>query len=636
MVKVHLIITAFLMCLGMASAQDVITRETASSRYLKQLDEAKWQFDVGNNAQGMAILDELLRKKPGFIDALMMRSTVCQSMGDFDCSASSLERAVELAPDYDTGNLYRLALVYAQLVRYGEAKSMLNDFMAMSDLDARQKEIIDQLIEEYTFRDSLVANPVAFQPVPLPGEVNSDVDEALPALTVDGARMLFVRHDRRQEDLYTAVWDTTAKSWTSVKPMRGVNSEANEGAPSLAADGSVIAFTACGRPGGLGGCDIYVARRRADGSWERAQSIGELNSPGWDAQPALTPDGNGMYFSSDRPGGLGKRDLWYSEYQENGIWSSPINCGSTLNTSDNESSPFLAFDGASLYFMSDGHKGMGDYDIFISQLADTGWSKPQNLGYPINTPRREGGLSIHPNAIDAFYTVEETRGGTMDLYTFELDPAIRPSVVSYLKALVINAADGTPVTAQAIVYPVLNPDLRTTFFTDRAGQFTAAVPHGQSVGIHITAEGYLFYSEQFDLADTIPYARHERIIELTPMTSDAPDTSASIVLNNLQFAFGDSSILETSVPELQLVLDLLEKNPQLQIRIEGHTDNIGSPEANLTLSRGRAKAVISWLVDHGISPERLSSRGYGETQPIAPNDTEEGRRLNRRTELVLL
>ena len=546
-----------------------------------------------------------------------------------------MENAIDIDSAYQWRNLYILARIYAEMNEYARASQLLEKYRTMTAGSA-DAEDTGELATLYAFRDSLVRNPVGFDPKPLPGEVNSPEDEALPALTVDGSRMLFTRYDRIQEDLYVASWDPDSLAWVKPFALSGINSKANEGAPSFSADGSVIAFTACGRPGNYGRCDIFVTRRQPDGTWTKAANAEGLNSQGWDGQPALTADGMAMYFSSDRPGGQGGKDIWYSRFTDDDSWTEPVNCGTVINSAGNEEAPFLSFDDRTLYYMSDGVPGMGDFDIFKSVRTGSNWSAPVNLGYPINTGRREGGLSIHPNGEIAYYTREEEATRRMDIYTFTIDPGLRPRMVSYAIGLVTDAVSGESLSSTVRIYNITDSAEVYTFFTDRNGVFKVSLVHGEDYGMHVSSQGYVFYSDQFSLSEAVPYGRYDLFVELQPLADvGARDDAKPIVLNNIQFEFGDSTLLESSVRELTLVLDMLMSRPDISIRVDGHTDDVGPEESNLALSEARARAVVAWLVDHGIADSRLSYRGFGESAPVASNEIAEGRRKNRRTDLII-
>ena len=629
------------MLIGVLSPQAIgqksyTSRDNASGKQLKILDEAAEHVQFGRTSQALELINDLKRKSPDFIDVHMLEARCHETTQSYEEAIAAISTALQIDSTYRTANLLYMASLAERSMNYELGVTALEDYQRIEpEIKASDRQRIEERISLFVFRDSLVNNPVSFNPQQVPGMVNSPADEALPAFTVDGRRMIFTRYERRQEDIYTANWDEEAGEWKDVKQMSGVNSAANEGAPSISADGSAIAFTVCGRSGGSGGCDIYVARRNPDGTWQGAQSVPEINSSGWDGQPSFTPDGSGLFFSSEREGGLGKRDIWYAGFSFDEGWSAPVNCGSTINTPGNESSPFLTFDGKTLYFMSDEHMGMGDYDIFYSRVAGGAWSAPVNLGYPINTTLREGGLSVHPDGQMAYYTREEQRGGRMDLYQFELAESLRPERISFVAGLVTDKETGEVIQAEAVIYELTDPGNKRVYYSDKRGVFVGVIPHGSVYGVEVNAEGYVFYSDQFSLNEMAPYAQHDLRIELTRVsTIDSLETP--IRLENILFATGEAVLLDGYVSELQRVVKFMNDHPEIRVIVQGHTDNVGDEQENLELSQARAEVVMNWIIDNGIDAGRLAARGYGEQNPVASNDDTEGRSLNRRTELVIL
>jgi len=630
-----LVVICTMIPVGLA-AQEYTSLENADPKLKKSYDAAEDFLNSKEYDKALTRLDKALKSEPRFIDALILKSQIFYANGNVAAAIGPLEESIALDSAYNPRSLYSLARLYELNEDYATAASNMRRYMHMGNLSEKRQAEIELQIESIEFKDSLVRYPVDFDPVALPGHVNSDADEALPAVTIDGNRMVFTRRENGVEDLYNAGWDEETASWREGIPMTSINSVLNEGAHTISADGSVVAFTSCNRRNSIGGCDIYVARQLADGRWTSASNPEELNSAAWDGQPTMTADGRGMYFSSSRAGGHGKRDLWYSEIQTNGRWTTPVNCGPVINTIGNESSPFLHYDGRTLYFMTDGHAGMGDYDIFISERKSDKWSKPKNIGYPINTTRREGGLSVHPNGKIAYFTVESEKGGTMDIYQFDLPDVLQPGTISYLTGLVYDIDTKLPVEASIIIYALQETEDELIYKVRSDGTFTAALVHGQSYGLHATAPGYMFFSLQFEFDSVRPYGNEDRRIPLQSIKEVDNTPRNPIILQNVEFETGSSTLVSSSYPELELLLKLLLENQETAIQIQGHTDNVGEPESNLTLSEHRAKAVFDWLVLHNIPTDRISYKGFGEIQPIDSNKTEEGRQRNRRTEFVVV
>lgn len=393
-------------------------------------------------------------------------------------------------------------------------------------------------------------------------------------------------------------------------------------------------FTGCNRPDGLGRCDIYLSRREGKG-WSKPFNLGNpVNSGSWESQPSLSADGKTLYFVSNRPGGLGSYDIWKAELKEGGGWTSPVNLGPAINTVYDEHSPFIHPDGETLYFASNGWPGLGNKDIFISRKNKTGWQKPENLGYPINTFGEESGLFVNSNGKTAFFSAEKPEGfGGMDIYSFNLPEKLRPSLVTYVKGMVFDKKTNEPLDAQIKIENIQTDELVYDDFSDSEnGEFLATMPTGKRFALTIEKEGYLFYSANFSLDK--PALADKPFSIRVPL--EKLETGAMVVLNNVFFDTNKFNLLSESKIELQHLINFLNKNKTVHIRIEGHTDNVGDKKANQLLSENRAKAVYNYLISNKINPERLLFKGYGDNKPIADNATANGRQNNRRTEFTIV
>lgn len=532
---------------------------------------------------------------------------------------------------------------------FEQAKANYQRFL---QYDKRGDHRTDALLGVKTadFRKYALAHPVPFNPVNLGPNVNSVDDEYLPALTVDGGTLVFTRRFPRkptttattaeEEDFYIS--QRTASGWSkAIRMAEPVNSNDNEGAQCVSQDGRVMFFTACGRRDGGGRCDIYMCTNKGD-KWSRPRNLGpDVNSAAWESQPSFSIDGKTLYFSSDRKGGYGGKDIWKTVFM-NGHWTAPENLGPTINTPGDESSPYIHYDDKTLYFSSNGHVGMGGLDLFLSHCTDTGWETPTNLGYPINSAGDESGLIVAANGSTAIYASEREGGfGGQDLYAFELPVEVRAAVTFNVKGCVYDKKSQQKLKCFIQVFDVTRED-RVKEVAEVSsdavdGSYMVSLPNSGSYAFQISADGYLFYSENFDFEvgnanapDGKAYS-FSRDIALTPI-----EVGESIVLSNVFFAFGTSTLLEESRVDLDKVLDIMQKNPSLKVELAGHTDNIGKPADNQRLSEQRAKAVFDFLVGKGVASERLSYKGYGDTRPVADNNTEEGRAQNRRTTFTVV
>jgi outer membrane protein OmpA-like peptidoglycan-associated protein len=305
--------------------------------------------------------------------------------------------------------------------------------------------------------------------------------------------------------------------------------------------------------------------------------------------------------------------------------------GKPINTDKVENSPFIHPDGKTLYFMSNGHPGMGGMDIFMSRKQDDGsWSDPVNLGYPINTHRDEGFFIVSASGKTAYFASDQLNGfGHFDLYSFELPVDVRPDPVTYLKGFISDSESNKPITADFQLFNLETGKLVVQSVSDETdGSFLVCLPSNATYALNVNKKDYLFHSEHFDLtAENTSKDPVIRDFRLQPIR-----TGEIVVMNNIFFDFDSDLLKNESLVELNKLIQLLADNPTMHIEIRGHTDNVGSPQYNRTLSEKRATSVFNYLINSEINKSRLSFRGYGDTIPIAPNDTEEGRALNRRTE----
>jgi outer membrane protein OmpA-like peptidoglycan-associated protein len=368
-----------------------------------------------------------------------------------------------------------------------------------------------------------------------------------------------------------------------------------------------------------------------NGKWTTAQNMGpSINGQKWDGEPAFGMDGTSFYFTSNRPGGFGGYDIWMVKETSTGLWSAPVNAGPGINTPNNEGSPFIHFDGRTMYFMRNGNGGLGGYDLFISHAGIDGkWKTAVNMGGAINSNSDEGGLALYPDGVTALIT-RATPGNGNDLFEFELPVNLRSTPVQALQVNIVDDQTKKPVHAQLVVFDINGNDtIRKSQLADEKGNITVTLDRNVSYGIIATADGYVLNSTHLPATD-----ESLRYLNLK-MTSLASSKDKPITLQNIFFETGSYILSASSGSELQLVLGMLQKSPNLKMQIRGHTDNVGDEASNQLLSENRAKAVYDYLIAKGIPASQLSYKGFGETLPVASNDTAEGREKNRRTDFVL-
>ncbi|MBK6284794.1 MAG: PD40 domain-containing protein [Draconibacterium sp.] len=519
---------------------------------------------------------------------------------------------------------------------YEKALSNFEKYIQTPGVSEIRKMEIKQSILSCRFAIDAMKNPVDFNPVRLSENINTKNDEYWPSISLKGEKLVFTRRLKQsagvvQEDFFISEFDSTG--WTDAKPILEINTYENEGAQALSADGRILFFTACNRADGFGSCDIYYSVYNGK-KWSSPKNAGSVNSNSWDAQPTISSDNRFLYFSSNRAGGEGKKDIWVAELlliEENGSlkWGSVQNTGNVINTPGEEISPFMHPNNKSFYFASDFHVGMGGLDLFQTELRKDGvFTEPKNMGFPINTFKDEQGLNIGFDGKTAYFASERNVDSGLDIFSFELPEELRPEPVTYVKAKITDAETGNSINAVVDLVDISSDStLHRTEKTDENGEILLCLPLNSNYAFNVSETGYLFYS-QFIQLEGVNSLKNPLLlnIQLEPI-----QIGAEMNLYNIYFETDSFRILPSSEPELAKLIAFLNKNNALEVEIQGHTDNTGRPESNLELSELRAKSVVEYLISNGISASRLKSKGKGETTPVAPNNTEEGRMLNRRT-----
>lgn len=614
-------------------------------RAIKGYEKARAAIKTGDLEKAAKILTSVLSAVPDYPEARVQLAYIHYDQGRIAEALAGYQWVLGQYPSWKPILWYQAAQACAKLSRFEEAVPMLEKFLSFDQKSERQVQAAEALLKQSRFAAAAMRNPVPFQPRTLGPAINSELPEYLPSLSADGSLLVFTRVVNGQEDFYTSTW--SEEGWQAAQPLTELNTRINEGAHCLSANGRVLVFTACNYPDGMGSCDLYISQREGS-AWTMPLNIGApVNTDGYETQPSLSADGNILLFTSTRPGGYGKNDLWQSIRQPNGRWGAPQNLGSLINTPEDDQAPFLHPDGQTLYFMSKGHPGLGSFDLYLSRRDSLGqWQQPVNLGYPINTPVHEGAIVVSTDGGRAFYTKEEGAVGISgfprtDIYTFDLYPEARPLPVTYAKGIVRDALTRQPLQADV---EIQIPGRETVLMRTQSaedGTFLVCLPIGKTYALHVQRKGYVFFSENFDLSNTSDSLRaYVLTADLQPLrartTMPVDTASAPVALRNVFFASGSAELLPASVEELQRLLRLLRENPDMRIQINGHTDDIGEEKDNQVLSEQRAKAVRDYLAAQGVDTSRLTYRGFGESMPIAPNDSAENRQRNRRTEFVRL
>jgi outer membrane protein OmpA-like peptidoglycan-associated protein/tetratricopeptide (TPR) repeat protein len=573
-----------------------------------------------------------------YIDAYLSLAGVYSDLKNYTKSIEYYEKAFAQDPEYTIESKLSYSIALARLGEFEKALVAINEFLdkkpPKNSTSLKASEYRKRCFEfavDYAKKNA--DKNYVFAPQNMGSNINSTESEYFPSLTIDSKELVFTRRlNGSNEDFFSSKKDSS--QWGKANPIEGnVNTAQNEGAQNISQDGQWLVFTGCNRPDGFGGCDIYISYLDKNGWTEAANLGGRINSDQWESQPCLSPDKRDLYFASRRFGGYGGIDIYVSHLQANGKWGEPENMGPGINTSGDEQCPFIHADNQTFYFTSNYWPGYGDDDLFYVRKGPGGdWSKPINLGYPINTINREGTLFIDANGKTAYYASDrsDSKGG-LDIYSFELREDMRPYKTLWVKGQVFdkNTTKGLPSAVELI--DLATKQTISKVQTDEQGNYLITLPVGKDYVFNVNRKGYLFYSGNFFLSQHAVDSVYQKDIPLQPL-----EVNASVVLNNIFFDVNKFDLKPESQIELDKIVQLLNDNPTLKIQISGHTDNAGKPADNLTLSLSRAKTVVSYLINKRIASQRLTYKGFGETQPVAGNKTEEGRAKNRRTEMKVV
>jgi outer membrane protein OmpA-like peptidoglycan-associated protein len=605
----------------------------ATQLYAKALELAQNEDFKG----GIEALRQAVRIDSGFEEAYLSMAGMYGELKNYQAAIDNYEKARAIDPNFFLDYNLTYSINLAGKGAFDKALQAVTLFLTDSSLNDVSRKAGGYRQRCYQFAlDYAAAHPATeykFEPRNLGDSINSDVSEYYPTITIDGNTLVYTRRvNGRNEDFYES--DRTKGDWGKSKSLPGnINTNQNEGAQNISQDGQWLIFTGCNFPEGHGSCDLYISYLTGDG-WSTPENLGDsINSEFWEAAPSLSPDKRDLYFTSRQPDGYGGSDIYVSHRLKNGRWSAPQNLGPTINTIGDEGAPFIHSDNQSLYFTSNGHPGYGGDDLFVSRKGPNGrWGKPENLGYPINTIENEGSLVVAADGKTAYYASDraDTRGG-LDLYTFELRNDVRPAQTLWVKGKVFDRSTRKGLPSSVLLTDLSTKEVISDLQTDETGNYLITLPKGKDYAFNVNRRGYLFFSENFSLSHELGDTVFKIDIPLQPI-----EANAAIVLKNIFFDPNQFVLKPESQVELDEVVQLMKDNPTIKIQINGHTDNSGNAADNKTLSENRAHAVTSYLVTKGVAEARLSSRGWGDTQPVAANATPEGRAQNRRTELKIV
>jgi outer membrane protein OmpA-like peptidoglycan-associated protein/tetratricopeptide (TPR) repeat protein len=601
-----------------------------SKKAIAKFESALRNYGLLYFEQAIIELNQAIAIDNKFIDAHILLGQIAVDHEKKHEAATHYQMALSIDESYNPLVLLKLAEIHQALGNYSEAIRNYNKFMAYEKFRARYSVSVQKSISQCNFALEALKTPVEFKPQNLGQNINTQFSEYWPSLTADDSVLVFTSSDRQkrsQEDLFYS--RKAQNGWGKAQRIGPpINTDGSEGAQTISADGNTMVYTACLRSDGFGSCDLYIAKKKGN-VWTKPVNMGNtINSAYKESQPSLSADGTTLYFSSNRPGGKGKFDIWKSTQTPDGSWEVPINLGDSINTPEEELAPFIHYDNLTLYFTSAGHLGMGGTDIFFSRKnSDGNWQKAINAGYPINTHFDEESMIVSSTGDFGLFSSDMEGGfGQKDIYQFKLPEQFKPNKVLFAKGMVYDAKTNIRLQAKINVFEITGKSKYKAESDEKTGEFLICLPPSKSYSVNVNKAGYMIYSETLSISDTSLYV----LIPLIPV-----EIGLSSVLKNIFFEYDSYVIQEGSFDELDQLIEFLKANKVI-IEIQGHTDNSGSVSHNLRLSENRAKAVFDYIIAKGVNIKHVKYKGYGSTKPIADNKTETGRAKNRRTEFQII
>jgi len=612
---------------------------TKSKKAIELYTEAD-NFRVrGQYDKAIELLNQAISKDKNFEEAYFRLGLTLKNQQDILKSCESFEKGVSLLQDIRKQNVYRYELAdnYLKVGNYTRALEIVTLFLNSEKANGIKIGQAKVWKGHAEFGLAHQHDNLAYQPQALSDTVNCFPMQYFPALTADNEQLIFTKRNGRghddDEDIFISIKDASGRWTTPVSISNKINSNLREGASAISADGRHLIFTLCGSKT-YGRCDLFESKKTGD-TWSTPVNLGPfVNSSAWDVQPSLSADGQELYFVSDRKGGIGGSDIWYARKDSTGRWMKAQNLGNTINTKYDEISPFIHVNNRNLYFASNAHPGFGGLDIFVSEKVDKKWTTPKNMGSPLNNYEDQYSFFVTADGRRAYYSKDEAgKKNDTKLYTTPLPEQVQVQYYSNLvKGKVKARVSGKPLQALVELYDIQKNERLSMVQSDSVtGEYAIVLTQGAEYALYSTSPGYLFKSLSFNYSET---GRKDPIV--VDIDLDEMKINAKAVLNNLFFETDKYDLKEKSVTELQEVVRFLNANPKIRVEIGGHTDNVGSASYNLQLSEKRAQSVANYLVQQGIDVTRIIQKGYGAQQPVRPNDTEDNRQANRRIEFKIL
>lgn len=620
-------------------SQKVLTLQSAPKKLISQFDKASLLYKQNEFAKAEIAFQKILKKYPSFINAHVKLGSLYFETKNYSQAENYFNNALNLDSLFDPKIYYTLALADYSNFHFEKAKLNMAKFLNASTKYPELQQKAIAYYKTFNFADSSSKHPVEYQ-LQAVQILNSEYSEYLPTISADGKMIIFTRRiNNSNEDLFMSTLKNDV--WSSPTPIDNLNTVFNEGAPCLSSDGKKLLFSSCDRKSSIGGCDLYMSTWEND-HWSSPLNLGDvINTPAYESNPCFANHDTQIYFASNRIGTLGGLDIFVTEKLNDNTWSKPKNLGPTINTPGNEDCPYVHADNHTLFYSSNGHTGMGGKDIFVSHRSGITqpWNKPVNLGFPINSIGDDASMMVdHTGKIafvssDKAYLETQDKKRNIDIYSFELPEHLRPTPTALFTLSILDEQTKLPVIAEVKIFDLINHEI---FFSGKCfsdGKIHSTLPTNVDYALHVTHKDYLFEPEQIEKIESDQEGKQ---VERTIILHKKSKNEKSIILKNVLFETNSAQLKPESEFDLEQLYIWLKDHPEIRIRITGHTDNIGNEMDNLTLSLERAKSVRHYIVMKGIAESRIECDGKGELQAIDTNETESGRKNNRRTEFIIL
>jgi len=672
-ISIYLIIP-FLFFHGNSLAQDSLCDEEIPSSVEKLFSKAKnyKKYDYKNRVKFLLETLELEEECIPCIWELAKSSfRRKKSMGgSMDFPKKYFLELESLCPTYHADIYYYLSQIYYQDKNDCEAVKYFKKFLEfptdnkkrISNLYVDQKLNVNASLEISNFYCNFYSNPVPFIPKVLKNISSHEKNEILPVISPDNEQIYFtIEYDEyikgdfavHHEQLFSFGERKNFKDdFNKGKPLKTpFNQGPKYGGASISLDNKEMYICACIKNGDYFNCDIYLSKKelnkvtlKKEGidfdtsyyRWSALENLGpNINGPQtWEAQPSLSGDGKTLFFSSARPGGIGKIDIYYSNRNEDGTWSKAINIGRPINSEESDKSPFIHTDSRTLYFASESSNyrlGAGGFDIFFTKQnpKTNAWDEPKNIGYPINSEEEEESLIVSVDGHYGYFSSKRKDGlGGKDIFYFEIPEKAKPD-----KIILAKGKSNFDNETKIVLRDKEGNKTKQAFKVDQQGDFVAIINVEKIEGnalLVIENEGSAFESlliSEKDISNTII---KDKVIETEEIKK-----GKAFTLNDILYETNSSQLKEASKIVLDGLIDWLKKSKDIKIEVQGHTDDIGPDKSNLALSMDRAFNVMEYLLINGIEKERLRFKGYGETNPKVPNNSSKSRAINRRTDFLI-